>query len=148
MTRWGITADQATRFQRIDVDLVSRINTDEFVGAKAQESGGGLALKLKDHQHSPLSKHIDLSASILGITGADGEERLDGIVRDNANLGIDTTSLKLHSHVSSTVHRKNKLPGMPRVKNEHRQDRRALGTSPLRDLFEYQPACLLEIAPC
>lgn len=36
---------------------------------------------------------------------------------------------------------------MPRIENKHRQERRALGTSPLRDLFEYQPACLLEIAP-
>lgn len=100
LTRWGIGDHHAPGLQREDADLILRVNADEFVGAKLEKAGGRLAREVKRHQHPSLAKDIDLPTSKLGIAGAHGDQGLNRIIGDSADLRIHAASCKLETAVS------------------------------------------------
>lgn len=100
MTRWGVGDHHAPGLQGEDTDLILGVNTDDFVGAELKETSRGFARKFKGDQHPSLAKDIDLPTSKLGITGAHGDQGLNRIVGDRADLRIHAASCKLETAVS------------------------------------------------
>jgi len=123
-------------------DLILRIYTDELVGTELKKLGRGLARELKDDQDTPLSKNVDLAASELGITGADGEKRLNGIIGDDANLRVHTTALELGEKGQFEAER-----GCLDCQDEHRQDGITPGPGPRTDPSVCRLAFLSESEP-
>lgn len=76
----------APALQRVYADFIFRVDADEFACTELEKSRGRLARELEDHRHPPLPEDIDLTTSELGVAGADGNEGLNGIVRDRAYL--------------------------------------------------------------
>lgn len=97
MTGRRIGDQRLLRFERVDTDFVLRVDADQFVGAKLYELGRCLPWKCKDNHHPSLAEYIDLTTSILRITGAHRKQRLNRIVCERADLRVYTASRKLYS---------------------------------------------------
>lgn len=112
MTGRRISDQRLLRFKRVDTDFILRVDADQFVGAKLYELRRGLPWKCKDNHHPPLTEDIDLTTSILRITGAHRKQRLNGIVCERADLRIYTTSRKLCVvKAQQSVNRSKQVPG-------------------------------------
>lgn len=80
------------RLERKDTEVTLGIHADQFVGAELEEFGRRFPWELKDNGYPSLPKDVDLAAPELSVIGAYGEERLDRIVCDSTDLGVDAVS--------------------------------------------------------
>lgn len=95
MTRRSIRDKRLSSFQGEDADFTFRVDTDELVGAELNEFGRRLPRQREHHRYSSLTEDVDLTMAELCVACSDGEERLDGIVRDRTDLGVYTASSEL-----------------------------------------------------
>lgn len=144
LSRGRIGSHQGPGLERVYADLILRIDTDELVGTELEKLGRCLTRELEDDRNAPLAKDIDLAASELSITGADREERLNGVVCDSTNLRVHTTARKLHEEsVSFPIAKK----GCLERQDERRRAGINPGTIPRTDPSGFQLACLSEDGP-
>lgn len=78
-----------------DCDFTFRVNTNELVGAELNVFRRGFARQREDDRYAPLTKHVDLTMSKLGITGSDCKEGLNRVVGNSTDLRVDTAASEL-----------------------------------------------------
>lgn len=124
------------RLERKDTEVTLGIHADQFVGAELEEFGRRFSWELKDNGYPPLSKDVDLAAPELSVIGAYGEERLNRIVCDSTDLGVDSVSSILNRHVSFRSFQE-----LPERKCDTSSIAKRSGASPSERSF-WIPACL------
>src|SRR4051794_16288757 len=91
----GIVGLQVLRFEVEDTDIVLAIKDDDFVAAEPNVSNRGSGRRREGYADSFLAEDVDNAWAELGFVGADGEKRLNGIIGQGRDLGVDAVPREL-----------------------------------------------------
>ncbi|KAH8643749.1 hypothetical protein IG631_01212 [Alternaria alternata] len=89
--------EQLLGLEREDGQVVLGVYTQQLLSAELQDLDRGAARGQRQHNlDSLLAKDVDLAGAELALAGADGYERLDGVVCDLGDFGVDAIVADLH----------------------------------------------------
>jgi hypothetical protein len=81
-----LSGDALARVEIPDANLIPAVQTEKLVGGKRDLSKGARPGRLDDLLDAALAKDVNLAGAKLGLAGADGQQRLDGIVGQTAAM--------------------------------------------------------------